>query len=119
MHICDHAMVDPGGKATIIGEFDTIHSSHFPTKHLIFFIAIKWDLYKNESFRYRLNLVAPDGTHLFPKADTTVPASEGDRRHTSIDAFIGTDFPTTGEYLVEVLVDRNPIFVQSLNVVQS
>ncbi len=40
MHICDYAFPAQGGKACIIGIFDRIHATSFPTVHPQMSVAI-------------------------------------------------------------------------------
>lgn len=113
---CDHAITDQTGKISIIGEFDTINAPSFPFTLPLFFIVTKWVRSPKETFRYRVNLVAPSGAQLLPPEDQAIPGHPEGGRANGVQGFIGTVFPEPGTYQIEILVDRVPIRVSEFHV---
>ena len=61
MHICDYAFPAQGGKACIIGIFDRIHATSFPTVHPQMFVALQLRGQRGEACELKVELIKPDG----------------------------------------------------------
>ena len=60
MHICDYAFPAQGGKPCIIGIFDRIDATFFPTVHSQMSVAIHLLGRQEEAFQLKVELVKPD-----------------------------------------------------------
>jgi hypothetical protein len=114
MIICDGAHRDPGsGKWTLLGIFNSITTSAFPTAHpqFIVYLALKCPEGKVPlSFR----LVAADRRDepLF-RADAELTVQDAAAVSELAVPFRGLAIPRPGEYLLQVLADGNVIIERS------
>jgi hypothetical protein len=121
-HICDYAAIDASGKPTIVGEFDRIYAPAFPMRHPFFFVISKWSGSIGETFTHRVRVSSPNRQVLAESAETTITMrgeGESDSNHIAVDAFMMLEFPKSGEYSIDILINKLPVHVLRLAVSQA
>ena len=112
MHICDYAFPAQGGKACIIGIFDRIHATSFPTVHPQMSVAIHLRGQQGEAFQLKVELVKPDGDILATaNAHSTISVGGGGFVHLLM---MQINFPTPGDYTFRVSADDRLLVTQTL-----
>ena len=120
-HICEYAAVDASGKATIIGEFDSIHTQGVPLKFPLLFAVVKWNGNDKETFTHQVRITSPSGKQVAISGLTNVAIKgnvQGIGNHTNVDGFMMIDLLELGEYAIEILLNGDPVHIMPLTIVQ-
>lgn len=111
---CDYACHVDGGKATLIGMFDTIGGSAFPLVHPTFFICVELEFQPVEGGRpveIKLVLIDEDGKELFG-VQGAFDAPRGNARPATLMQAFRLDnmtFPKAGSYRLDILGNGEPL----------
>ncbi|MDQ2985333.1 MAG: hypothetical protein M3R13_01265 [Armatimonadota bacterium] len=111
---CDYACHVDGGKATLIGMFDTIGGNAFPLVHPTFFICVELEFQPLEGGRpveIKLVLIDEDGKELFG-VQGAFDAPRGNARPATLMQAFRIDnmsFPKAGSYRLDILGDGQPL----------
>ena len=112
MHICDYAFPAQGGKACIIGIFDRIHVTSFPTLHPQMSVAIHLLGRQGEACQLKVELVKPDGGILATlNAQVTFSVAGTAFVHLQM---LAIKFPTPGDYTFRVSANDRLLVTQTL-----
>ena len=112
MHICDYAFPAQGGKPCIIGIFDRIDATSFPTVHPQMSVAIHLLGRQGEAFQLKVELVKPDEDILATlNAQTAISVGGGAFVHLRM---MQINFPTPGDYTFRVSADDRLLVTQTL-----
>ena|SRR5438034_797652 len=116
LHVCDFALTGEGGKPCIIGIFDTIQSSHFPTTHPSMYVSTKLQGTPHEVIHAaRIDIGRPNGDVVahFDFPDVTMSADGSANIHIQ---FANTTFPEAGRYTVRFLIAGRALVTRSIRV---
>lgn len=113
--ICDAATVS-AGKLNLLGAFDTLSSSAFPTRHDNCTIAcrLRGDSDEVLPMRLEIRIIDPDGRDVIDPLINDLQSSGGLQHH--LWHIHGFAIPQPGTFFVDLLVDgrllsRLPVFV--------
>ncbi len=99
--ICDYALVDTGGKLSLLGIFDRLFAANFPAVHPVLFIAAQWVGSPNLGIDVELRIWGPS-KELIGSAQQHVQLTEKGQG-AGILRLAPLPLPTTGEYIFELL----------------
>jgi hypothetical protein len=105
--IADYAMVDAGGKASIVGIFDRVFSPVFPSIQPSVFIVAAWRGAPNRVFAVELRVWSPAKDLLIGGQQQVQTGPEG--KANGIFSLSPLPLPTPGEYIVELLAEGTTI----------
>ncbi len=112
MHICYYAFPAQGGKACIIGIFDRIHATSFPTVHPQMSVAIHLRGQRGEACELKVELIKPDGDVLATlNAQVAVSSAGSVFVHLHM---LSVKFPVPGDYTFRVSADDRLLVTQTL-----
>jgi hypothetical protein len=120
---CDYACHVDGGKATLIGMFDTIGGAAFPLVHPTFFICVELEFQPIEGGKpveIKLVLIDEDGKEMFGvQGNFEAPRGQA-RPATMMQAFRidNMSFPKAGAYRLDIMGGGEPIGEALLYLVQ-
>ena len=116
MHICDYAFSGEGGKACVIGIFDQLHASDFPTKHPQLWVAVQLQGTPNEVIRgVRIEVRRPNGDVIAALDPPPLTAGSSGRTNLNV-AMQGLVFPEQGRYTFKVTLAGRVLSTTSLQV---
>jgi hypothetical protein len=121
--LCDFAQADAGGKLTIIGIFDTIHTSVVPATHNFCSLAarIRFENKEEGMKKIKISIIDLDGKPIIPAMEVLVPVKiQSNLTHANIQVVSlipQITFPNFGEYLIGLEIDGQqatslPIYVR-------
>jgi hypothetical protein len=99
--LCDYALVDAGGKLSMIGVFENLFAQNFPAMHPILFHVAQWAGPPNGSIAAELRIWGPS-KELIGSAQQQVQLSPVGRAGALIQ-LSPLPLPAAGEYVFEVL----------------
>ena len=117
MHICDYAFVADGGKAAIIGIFDQINASSFPTSHPYMAVALKLRDEPHRTLPIKITVARPSGDKL-AELDAVVATGADGSANVNLN-LVNLQFQEAGRYLVKVASKGETLVSQSLTVAKS
>lgn len=103
--LCDDVRQEVGGKYSLMGLFEGIHTNSFPAVHHSFAIVNEWAGGKGE-FTVRIRLLAPDREQVLSETESMLNLFNESQRHREISVRINTIFKVPGMYWIEVLLDE-------------
>ena len=122
--LADAANVSREGKLNILGAFDTIHATKFPTTHPSMQLVIRFVAYPSERLTPRkvtIKLLDADANELLTlSGDAVVPDKTGpdDINMVSIIGFSNVEFQQAGRYEFSILLNNDVKRTVPLKVVQ-
>ena len=112
--LCDAANVGADGKLNVLGQFDTISATAFPTLHPMMHLVLRFSATPAEAGQGRtltIRLVNADGNTIGEvSGPLEVPNAEGSGRLPAlqlITPFPGVTFPGPGSYAFHILIDQD------------
>lgn len=117
--LCDDVRQELGGKFSLMGLFEGIYASAFPTLHHRFAIVSEWTGGRGE-FLSRIRLLTPDKQQVLSESEAKIALFSENQRHRDISMRFNTTFTVPGTYWVETLLDGErvgiiPITLQQVN----
>lgn len=112
MHICDYAFVAEGGKAAIIGIFDKISATTFPTNHPYMAVALKLRDEPHRTLPIKITVARPNGDKL-AELDGAVATGDDGSANVNLN-LVNLQFQEPGRYLVKVASKGETLASQSL-----
>ncbi len=105
--ICDDVRQERNGKFMLIGLFDAIHAERLPVAFAKICLVTRWCSGEG-TFTQRSRIVNPDQkTILAEGQNVQVQLSSPEAAATSVEVFININFPETGTYWVEILLEND------------
>jgi hypothetical protein len=112
---CDGAQIQ-NGKVTAIGLFDTVVSAMYPAVHGSMAVVLGFEGQKAATYALGLAILAPDGKEL-GRVDGPELVMTGHAGTVSqVLELRGLQFPTPGDYRIQVLLDGSPFSDQVLHI---
>lgn len=102
--ICDDVRQEMGGKFSLMGLFECIYSSSFPTLHPRFAIVNEWTGGRGD-FVVRIRLLAPDREQVISESESKLSLYNKTQRHRDISIRLNSSFKVPGTYWIETLLD--------------
>ncbi len=122
--LCD-AAVDYNGKLCLMGTFDTIMASQFPSTHPYCSIAMRIVFQDSEQGRHQLKvtLIDADGHNLLPKLEPVLDVRMPENMFFATTNLVfnlqGMKFERPGQYSIDLTMDGNIIARIPLQVLPS
>lgn len=114
--LCDAATVDRG-KLNLLGSFDTLSASTFPSTHTDCVVACKMRTDETDPphLKLQMRIIDPDGKDVIPPVENSMQGGAGLHHH--LWHIRGFPLPKPGTFYVDLLVNgrllgRNPLFVK-------
>ena len=114
--LCDAATVDTG-KLNILGSFDTLSSTSFPSSHsdCVIVCKMRTDDIDPGPMTLEMHIIDPDGKDVIPPIQNQLKGGAGLHHH--LWHIRGFPLPKPGTFYVDLLVNgqllgRNPLFVK-------
>jgi hypothetical protein len=113
--LADTILLDTAGKASIIGIFDRIFVSNYPSVHSRFDIAT---IIEGENGEHTQKLVvkSPKDEILIETPTITFKIDDSNKKAQFINPFQNIPIPEKGTYKIEVVVDGEPIDTETFEV---
>ncbi len=103
--LCDDVRQERSGKFILIGLFDVIGLSAFPTLFPRICIVNRWCCGQG-SFRERTRIVGPDnGAVVVEGQEILVRLADGESSVTNVEFFLNVKIEKEGVYWVEIMID--------------
>jgi hypothetical protein len=103
--LCDDVRQEKNGKFLLIGIFDGLAVSKFPSTFLKICIVNRWCCGRGQ-FIQSTRIIGPDGqTPVITGKDVPIQLVSDKQAATSVEIFINLKFEQEGTYWVEVLLD--------------
>jgi hypothetical protein len=116
LHLCDLAFSDQAGKHCIIGMFDIIHTTGFPTTHPTMCVALRVNGQPGEALKLTFQLGRPNGDVLITlPLDLQAGPDGGCNLNLSLNQ---TQFPEAGRYTLKVLSGKEVLASRSLRLLK-
>jgi hypothetical protein len=115
--ICDDVRPELGGKFSLMGLFENISASAFPTLQHRFAIVSEWTGGKGE-FLSTVRLLTPDKQRVLSESESRITLFSENQRHRSISVRFNTTFAVPGVYWVETLLDGERVSIMPLTLEQ-
>lgn len=103
--LCDAAVFDPQGKATLYGVFDRLSVKEFPARHPQF--AVFWKIRLERPATLELRLVDPSENFETPWRDTVEVGDSSGAVIQGVCVLTATEFRQPGGYRVELWQDSS------------
>ena len=109
----DYATVDASGKLNVLGAFNTIFASQFPTRHASMHLVVRLQPQLGEfgdTRQLRIELVDEDSTRLLEMSgEVQIPDAHGEQQpeFTTVIGLQGVAFPHPGVYEFRLFVDKD------------
>lgn len=119
--LCDAATISDGGKMNLLGSFDTLCATGFPTRHPHCALACKIRFSEEEAGAHdlKIRIIDPDGKDVIPpmQVRTDIRVEEGrSSLYMNVWNFRNFLLSQPGEFYVDLVVDevvicRQPLWV--------
>jgi hypothetical protein len=106
--LCDDVRQETGGKFSLMGLFECISSSSFPTLHPRFAIVNEWTGGRGD-FVVRIRLLAPDREQVISESESRLNLYSENQRHRDISIRFNSTFKVPGTYWIETLLDNERV----------
>jgi len=116
--LCDDVRQELGGKFSLMGLFENIYASTFPTVHPRFVILNDWTGGKGD-FTVTIRLLGPDKEQVLSESESRISLQSEAQRHRDISVRFNTTFPVPGTYWIETLIDNSRVSLTPLLVQQA
>ena len=114
LHPCDYAFLADGGKPCIIGIFDVLNTTSFPTTHPLMCIAMQLVGRAHEVGQIKVQLDRPNGD-IVAAIDGAMTMNEDGKAFVCMNLMAIT-FPDAGRYPVKVLSNGECLATRSMTV---
>jgi hypothetical protein len=116
LHLCDLSFMDQAGKHCIIGMFDIIQASAFPTTHPTMSLAMRILGAPGEALKVAFEMGRPNGDVLVTiPLDVAAGPDGGCNINLSLNQM---QFPEPGRYTLKVLSGKEVLASRSLRVIK-
>lgn len=117
--ICDFAQVSQENKLSIIGIFDRIYASAFPTIYSRFFVVALIEASTYQEIGVEITVTSPLSKMVIPPFHMKTKIAASGRANILVD-LAGITFEEAGEYLVTLRINGNiskkiPLYITLLN----
>jgi hypothetical protein len=106
--LCDDVRQEMGGKFSLMGLFESIYSTAFPTLHPRFAIVNEWSGGRGD-FVVRIRLLAPDQEQVLSESESKLSLFNETQRHRDISIRLNSSFKVPGTYWIETLLDNERV----------
>jgi hypothetical protein len=105
--LCDYAIVDAGGKVSIIGIFDRLFTQNFPAVHPILYLVAAWTGPPGGVLAVELRVWSPSQDLLVGAQQQIGFGPDG--RSTGIFLLSPIPLPSPGDYLFELMAGETSV----------
>jgi hypothetical protein len=113
--LCDHALIDAGGKLTLIGLFESITTSVLPGLHPVMGVVSRWRTNPGEIFVLQTKLISPSDVEM---ASIESRCQSGpNNRHNVVNNMLMTRLPMAGRYRMQFVVNNQVLGELPLEVI--
>jgi hypothetical protein len=106
--LCDDVRQETGGKFSLMGLFECISTSSFPTLHPRFAIVNEWTGGRGD-FVAKIRLLAPDREQVISESESKLALYSESQRHRDISIRFNSTFKVPGTYWIETLLDNERV----------
>jgi hypothetical protein len=106
--LCDDVRQETGGKFSLMGLFESIYSTSFPTLHPRFAIVNEWSGGRGD-FVVKIRLLAPDREQVLSESESKLSLFNETQRHRDISIRLNSSFKMPGTYWIETLLDNERV----------
>ncbi len=116
--ISEAANVSQSGNLNVLGIFQNINATSFPTKFtkMVYVACIEFHRSESGNHKFKLNFIDDDGKQVIPVVEGDLYVSEDSNYSNLLLSFENIQFNSPGTYAMDLLIDNHHISTDIINV---